>query len=317
MTTKLAVIIDKSDSYISFQKSNVLKQWGIDEAEVETIDSFGRVGEETIFGDAPAAVMSVNVLDSWKKLFKDMEKSQQNDELKAKVQHGFIITTNLARNSTKKLEELVKSLGGEVVVAKESAKDKTNVAAKMISVLSLSSEANSFLLDYAADDYDSLIPVIQSLSEVPVTQQKKISIEDLLIRLPRPPGSIPPWEIEKPLFAGNADETIKTYRRIVNHNHYLVVLSILKNKIVLAWRISALLENNPRMSESQISAALGVPNNYPFKLSFGTAKKVGFEKMSGVLQIIADTESQVKGGSSASSSVIMEIALMKILGKLK
>lgn len=314
---KLAVIIDKSDSYLSFQKDNILKKWQVDDAEVEAVDSFARVGEENIFGESPTCSISINNLDQWKKLVKDIEKSHENGELSKKVSNGLVITTNLARNSTKKLETLVKSLDGEIIVAKESAKDKTNVSSKMLSSLSLSSEANDFLVDYAADDYDSLIPIIQSLSEIPKSQQRKISIDDLLIRLPRPPGSIPPWEIEKPLFAGDADKTIETYRRIVAHNHYLVVLSILKNKILLSWRISALLEDNPRITDAKASSALGVPMNYPFRLSFATAKKIGFQKMSDVLYIIAETESQVKGGSSASSSVIMEMALIKILNKLK
>lgn len=314
---KLTVIIDKSDSYTSFQRDNVLKEWGVDNANTEILDSFARVGEEDIFGDSLVSIINVNNLEQWKKMVLDIEKSYTNDELDYKVRNGLIITSNLARNSTKKFEELVKKWGGKVIVSKESSKDKTNVAEQMLSVLSLSSETQKFLVEYAADDYDSLIPVIQSLSDIPKSQQKKVSIEDLIIRLPRPPGSIPPWEIEKPLFAGDADKTIQIYRRIINHSHYLVVLSILKNKIILTWRLSALLDNNPRTNEAQAAAALGVPKNYPFKIAFTNAKKIGFQKMSDVLCIIVDTEAKVKGGSSASSSVIMEIALMKILGKLK
>ena len=314
---KLAVVIDKSESYISFQKENVLKEWGISDTDVEVVDSFSRVGEEDIFGEALTAVMNVSSVDQWKKLVSDVEKSAASDELSYKVRKGLIITTNIARNSTKKFEGLIKKWGGEVVVAKESSKDKTNVAADMLSVLSLSPEARKFLIDYAADDYDSLIPVIQSLSDVPKNFQNKISIDDLLIRLPRPPGSIPPWEIEKPLLAGDADLTIETYRRIVHHNHYLVVLSILKNKFTLMWRISALLENNSRMTDAQISMALGVAKNYPFNLACASARKFGFQKLSNVLEVIINCEAQVKGGSSASSSVIMEMTLIKILEILK
>lgn len=314
---KLVVIIDKSESYIGFEKTNTLKKWNVNEADTETVSSFSRVGEETIFGDASTAVMSVNSLEQWKKLFNDVSTAIKEGTLEKKVSQGLIITSTLARNSTKKLEELIKNNGGEVICAKSNAKDKTNVSLKMLGKLKLSKPVKDFLVDYAADDYDSLVSIIQSVSELPETAQSKISIEDLYIRLPKPPGSIPPWEIEKPLFSGDVNKTIEIFRRIISHSHFLVVLSILKTKISLSWKISALLQDNPRISEASAAEALQQAKNYPFKLAYESAKKHGFDKLTSILNIIAETEGKVKGGSSADGTTVVEIALINIANKLK
>jgi len=309
---KLALIIDKSESYIGFEKTNVLKSWGIEESEVENTESFSRVGEETIFGDSMPAAMSVNSLDQWKKLTSDIEKSVQEGVLETKVSQGLVITTTLARNSTKKAEEIIKKAGGKVILAKESAKDKTNVSSKMVSQLKLSKPVKDFLVEYAADDYELLVSIVQTMSEIPPEAQSRVSIEDLYIRLPKPPGAVPPWEIEKPLLKGDTVKTIELFRRITSHTHVLVVLSLLKTKFTLSWRIASLIADNPKISESQAAERLGVAKNYPFKLAYENAKRTGFDKISNVLTIVINAEANLKGGSSANNDVVMEIALMKI-----
>lgn len=80
---KMALIIDKSESYIGFERTNVFKKWSVNESEVEKVESLGRVGEETIFGEVYPSYMSVNSLDQWKKLVADVEKLLKNDKLEA------------------------------------------------------------------------------------------------------------------------------------------------------------------------------------------------------------------------------------------
>lgn len=309
---KMALIIDKSESYIGFERTNVFKKWSVNESEVEKVESLGRVGEETIFGEVYPSYMSVNSLDQWKKLVADVEKLLKNDELEHKVREGLVITSTLARNSTKKLEEIVKKHSGEVIVAKESAKDKTNVSAKMLSSLSLNKQVKDFLVEYAADDYDSLVSVISNISEISPAAQSRITIEDMYVRLPKPPGSVAPWLLETPLFKGDIVETITMYRRITQHSHFLVVLSLLKNKVVLSWRIASLMQNNPRITEADAASSLGVAKNFPFTLAFRNAKSFGYEKMEKILSTLVEAEAKVKGGASADSDIVMELALIKI-----
>lgn len=312
---KIALVVDKSQSYLDFQRDRILEKWGVEESE--SVKSFSEVGEATIFGDPPSSIIFVSDINTIKKLVEDLTKAQQNNILDSRLEQGLVITTTVARVSTKKLESFIKEVDGIIVFAKENSKDKTSVTDKLLNETFLNKEVKSFLSNYIGDDYDTLISLLRNISVLSQKQQSKLDVDDIFIRLPQAPGSVPPWEIEKSLMSGNANETIELYRRISQHSHYLVVLSILKNKIQLSWRISSLLNIDPSMSVANIASSLSVPNNYPFKLALESAKKIGYTKLEYCLSVLADTEAKVKGGSSADGNVIMEIALMKILSKLR
>lgn len=313
--TKLALVIDKSLPYLDYQRDQITEEWGSE--EVESVKNFSEVGEATIFGSPPTATLFLNDINSVKKLLEDLEKAETVGNLSSRLSEGMVITTTVARNSTKKLEALVERVGGKIVMAKANSKDKTNVTDKLLDETSLNREVKRFLSEYIGDDYETLLSLLRNISSLTSRQQNGLEVEDMFIRLPQSPGSVAPWEIEKPLMSGNADETIKLYRRITKHSHFLVLLSILKNKIQLSWRIASMLQIDPRSSLQELSASLGVANNYPFKLSHGTAKSLGFETLSYCLQVIAEAEMKVKGGSSADPDVTMEIALMKICAKMR
>lgn len=313
--TKIAIIIDKSQSYLDLQRDNVLKSW--EPEETQHVKSFAEVGEATIFGDPPTSIMSITELSALKKLLADMLLIQKEGKLESRLEYGLVITTTIARVSTKKLEALIEEIGGTVVFAKVNAKDKTSVTQKMLNETSLNNEVKKFLTEYIRDDYDVLISIVRSISTLHPKQQVRLTVDDIFIRLPQAPGSIPPWEIEKPLMAGDSKQTIELYRRITKHAHQLVVLSILKNKFQLSWRIASLLSISPRMTLSDVAEALSIPNNYPTKLAFESARKVGLDKMTDCLTMLADTERKLKGGSSADGNVIMEIALINIVSRIR
>lgn len=307
-----AIITDKSKSYRDFQKDFLLKKWGKNDVEYREVSSLSEVGESTIFGDAPLSLMSLDETTQVKTLLANVQKIP-TDILKKKFDSGFIILSSLARNSTKKLEQFITDVGGEVIAAKGNSRDKSNISSKLLSSLSLPKNVKNFMEEYSGDDYDTLISLIRSVSEIPEKQQSRLTIDDIIIRMPQAPGSIPPWEIEKPLMSGDLNETINLYRRIINHSHYLVVLSILKNKILLAYRISALFEIYGKMDTAKVSAYLNVANNYPLKLAVGTVKDLGPDALEKLLIVLLETEAQVKGGSSADSNVVVEIGLARMV----
>lgn len=315
MYMKIALIVDKSQPYLDFQRDRIFTQWNVD--DFDHVKSFSEVGEATIFGEPPASAIFLNDINSVKKIYEDLAQAEKSNILESRLSQGLIMTTTVARVSTKKLESFIKDNGGIVVFAKENSKDKTNVTDKLLNETSLNREVKKFLSEYIGDDYETLVSLLRNISVLSPKQQNKLEVEDMFIRLPQSPGSVAPWEIEKPLMSGDANSTIELYRRISQHSHYLVVLSILKNKIQLSWRIASLLSIDSRMSLADSASALGVANNYPFKLATENAKKLGLNKLEYCLSVIADTEADVKGGSSADGNVIMEITLMKILNKLR
>lgn len=316
--TRIALIIDKSPSYLSYQVGEVLKSWGMEKESPDRVSSLSAVGVESLFDGVPCALMEITDLESWKKLSAAAEKlyADSPDDFIAKVEHGLIITTTVSRASTKKLEALVSTMSGDVITAKANAKDNTNVTGKLLRNLSIPRQVENFLVEFAAEDYDSILSVVASISTLPPQHQKRLTVDDVIIRLPSSPGSTPPWEIEKPLMKGDVPGTIEMYRRITNRSHGLVVLSIIKNKFTLSWRVAALLAVDSKMTSAAIAAALDVPNNYPLKLAIGTATRCGVETLTNVLTTVLAAESDVKGGSSAASGAVMENMLVKVCQQL-
>lgn len=312
---KIALIIDKSRPYLDFQRDKILSDWKIDEYEL--VKSFSEVGEATIFGIPPTSEMFIEDTNGIKKLLNDLEQASSNGTLNSRLEQGLVVKTTVARVSTKKLESFIKDNGGIVVFAKENAKDKTKVSDKMLSQTGLNNKVKDFLSDYIGDDYETLITILRSIDVLSHKQQYALQVDDMFIRLPQPPGAIPPWEIEKPIMAGDANKTIEMYRRITQHSHYLVIVSILKNKLQLAWKIASLMSVQPNMSMANLANALNTPNNYPFKLSYNTAKDFGQKNLESCLKILLEAESNVKGNSNADGNVIIEIALMNIVSKLR
>lgn len=317
--TKLALIIDKSQSYLDYQKEEVLTQWDLLIDDVQYVNSLSKVGETPLFGSAPPSVIQLDDPAQVKKLVAEFEKFEKDNEkydLSSRLDSGLIILTTVARNSTRKLETIVSAYNGSTIFAKTNSKDRTNVAEKLLVDLHLKKEVKDFIIEYAGDDYENIIAIVKNLSTLSEKAQRTVNIEDMYIRMPLAPGSIPPWEIEKPLINGNIKETIEIYRRIVQHSHYLVVLSILKNKIMLAYRIGAVMERDPYVRSNVVAKALNMADNYPFKLAINLYKKIGFNKTESILFDLLETESLLKGGSSADNTVLMELFLVKTCLKL-
>lgn len=312
---KLALILDKSSAFRDFQRASILKQWQSD-TDVQRVNSLDEVGQETIFGNPPTAVMELDDISTVKKLVKDLESYSKN-ELNHKLRYGLVLVSGANRNSTKKLEQIVNHLGGRVILAKESSKDKSSVTTKLLSNLSLGRSEKRFLEDYVADDYDSLLSLLRSLETLTPKQQSMITVADLMIRLPQPPGSIPPWEIEKPLMQGDVPETISVYRRIILHSHPLVVLSVLRNKIQLMWRIAALEHFHGITDRAQLSAVLSVSNSYALKLAQNMSRQLGLDVCQKLTELIAQAETDLKGGSQADNSVTMELLLVQIAKQVR
>lgn len=222
---KLALIIDKSDAYLSFQRDRVLSSWGISYSETEVITSLTNVGGATLFGGSPTKLITLSDANMVKKFISDYEKMGANS-FTATFDSGLIVMCNVNRTQTKKLESIMQK--NDSIMYIPPAKGNETLAEKLISEIKLQKNIKDFLLDYIGDDYDTILPLVESLSQIPEKFHSKITIDDLYVRLPQPPGSIPPWEIEEPVFVGDVNRAISLSRRINQHASYLVWLSLLK-----------------------------------------------------------------------------------------
>jgi DNA polymerase III delta subunit len=308
---KLVLIIDKSQSYINFQKDTILKEWGVESEDLKKVSGLSQVGSSTLFGKAPTALLELTDINSVKDFLKSLTDLNASNSVESSLGEGLIVMSDVSRQSTKKLETLVAELGGSVIIAKPGASEKMSVGEKLVNDLGFTREVKRYILDYVGDDYEALIPIVRGLSDLPKKSHSSVTVEDIYMRLPKAPGSVPPWEIERPLFAGDLTKAIDIFRRVHQNSSLLIVLSILKNKMDLSYRSAAILWDEPSKSSAGIASSLGVQDNYPLKLAIGHAKKYGIIKLQKISELMAETERKVKGGSATPGDVTMELMLVE------
>lgn len=307
---RLVLIVDESSAYTSFERDKVLRDWSVERADTRLISKVDESGIASLFGDAPVSILTFETKEDVKAAA-DKLKSSTESEVKRYLTPGLIMLTNVSRVSTKSLEKLVAELDGEIILSKTSG-SKESPTNKLVDELQIAREAKEFLKDYAGDDYGSILGLIKTIGALTPKQQQGITIEDLLVRIPTPPGAIPPWEIEPALLRGNVTKAIELYRRVAQNSHLLVVLAVLKNKFKLVFKVASLLADNPSIQIATVSKVLGVPNNYPLKLAYDSAKKIGLRNSMKILEIMVETERRVKGGSSGNPHIHMESMLVQI-----
>ncbi len=309
--TNIVIIADKSEAYVNFERDRVIKDWGAQWADTRSIQNITEAGEVSLFGDASISILELSEKEAVKVAAENLKGANQS-ELTRWSTPGLIMLTTVDRNSTKGLEKAVADKGGIVILAKESSKDKTPPAQRLVDELNLSRDVKTFLKDFAGDDYSSILSLVKTLSELSPRQQQGITIDDLLVRLPQAPGAIPPWELEPAILKGDITRAIELYRRLAKTSHLLVVLAILKNKFNLVFKVASVLEANPGMNLAQLASTLGVPNNYPLRLAHDSAKRMGQKSAANIIELMAETEKKVKGGAAGNPHVTMETMIVRV-----
>lgn len=326
---RLVFIADKSEAYTTFERDRVLDEWSVAREETRAVESLDEVGHSSLFGPAPVSLLLLSDKDQVRLVAENLKKADQAT-LDRIFNPGLIIYTNVDRTSTKTIEKTIVELGGQIILAKGSSKETPT--SKLVDDLSVSNEAKQFLKDYAGDDYGSILGLVKTVSALSKRQQQAITIQDLIVRMPTPPGAIPPWEIEPAILSGNITKAIELYRRVSETSHLLIVMAILKNKFRLVYKVSSLLQENPRHTTASISKTLSpapanpkatkeekariskasTPDNYPLKLALTSAKKLGYQRASKIAEIVAETERKIKGGAAGDPHIHMERMIIEI-----
>lgn len=307
----LTLIVDKSVAYTSSEKSRWIREHGY--TDVVSLDNVEYVGTVTLMGDIPAAIINITDSKQVKSINEFLKKKSKSGGLQEWASNGVLMVTNLGRNVTKGLEGTIIKNGGEVVTAKENSKEKSSeTLERILSEYNLNPDVENYLRNYCGDEYDKAIPFLTAVGKLSQKLQYHVSVEQAAIRLPFPEGSIPPWEIEKPLFRGTATETVRVLRRVMQDSHPLVILSILIGKISLARNIAASKTGYNHVQLASVASMLGVPNNYPFKLASESADRYGYEKLTCVLKKLYETQAAVKGEIPLPPKEVTEVAILEI-----
>lgn len=315
--TSLALIIDKSHAYINFQKDSVRHLWGhdSDDSGIRHVTRLDQAGGTTLFGDSPQAHLWLNDGDA----VNDLNQALQwydSESFQRAFPSGVVVMSDVSQAKTKTLSKTVEKLDGVVYATPSS--EKMKLPEKLVRATYVNADAREFLIDYVGEEYDTLIPLIRSIMELTPEQQRRLNVDQLSNRLPQPPGSLPPWEIEKPLFATDAAQAIDVLHRVSkNSSRYLIVLKMLRHKINLLFRVATLLNDDTSLTQKEISDILNETNNYGLKLTMQRARSLGLDKTATLAQRTSHYDKQVRGGSQVHGIILLEAMIIDIIDILK
>lgn len=229
-----------------------------------------------------------------------------------------LMLCSVSRQSTRKLEQCVSAMGGYVVTGRDTGKNgDVDVTHKMLSSLHLNPHTATFLADYVRGDYDTIVGVVRALSVLTPAQQHRVSVDDMVIRLPQKPGSIPPWTFTTPLSRGDAAGAISEYFRIVDTCHPLVPVSILVSRMTLIHSFASAIATTGASSLSSAARTIGAPSAYPSKIAFSTAQRIGYTRSRHAAWTAASLSGNLKGGSRLKASVLVPLALSSIADDMR
>lgn len=306
---KIALIIDKSRAYNTYQRDKLLTEWGIKEAP-DKVSGFSDATGETLFGDTPTVEMHLTTAEEVKEAAAYLDKRRPG-EIADAFPNGLLITCEVPRTSTKKLEAYFKKHSLTFVLPPTAKED--SLPEKLLSDLALKPGVKKFILEYVGDEYESLISLVDRLAQIPKKQHSLISEEDIIIRFPQEKGDLPAWDVEKHVLDGNVKAAIETARRV---SATMLWITLLRKKLESYYKVAALLESHPSMKDDDVVALLGLPaRGFYFTKKAVKAHPVNSFERAMELMLIA--EGNMKGGSSAPNDALAEELLVRLCGLFK
>ena len=75
----------------------------------------------------------------------------------------------------------------------DPSKDRMGEAGRILQNCSLRKDVQDQLLEYLGESYDILLPVVKNISALDEGEQKSMTIDEVMLRVPNPPGKVLPW----------------------------------------------------------------------------------------------------------------------------
>lgn len=313
------VINYEKESYGEQRASDIMDEWGYPfQNRVETDSIHGRA-RNGLLGPERVTLLTIEGRDdrAKKALQETLDLLEQSPD--DTIGNGLVILLQLPETLKlmKTLIATVKKLGGEYMVPK---KNRDGEVHDIITQIHLNPSVQEALLEYVGESYDNLLPLVNSLKTMTIPEQRQLTLEDVMIRMPHSPGEIPLFGsgygrnrvngITDYIMDGSrALAMSKLERLLASGTPPLLILAAIKSKIIPMYRMRMLLENGA--TPEQASEALGLPNpkysgkgekdprynksGYPTKLAITECRSWSLTHLTEATEAILRTESMLKG----------------------
>lgn len=306
---KLVMIIDPSEAFLRNKALEVFNDWNIENSQLIDIEEWTPISSEiTMFGEVIIAHLDLSEkknLKSFADLISDRKTKKLFDD-NGWQGNGVIITSKTPQGS-KKIENLVERTGGQVIKKEAPQKRKKQI----LDELNLSKNVKLVVDSFVGEDYEMLLGFSNEIKDWDKKKQLAITEEEALTMFPPKAGSVLPWEYLNLLMDGKVAESISMYERTVEHTHPLVPFTFLYKKMSLLLRVKgALMEGI--WDTKEISSAIGERNGPEIWNVTKLAKKLNINQILKINKIVAQLESDLKGGSVVDDELLFRNALIHI-----
>lgn len=302
--SKLIFIMDDSEAFLRDEVIRISSSWGFVKSNVKTTEDWkASLGKSSISLFGEKNIVHLDLSDANKlKSFVSLLSDKKNKSMFENNWYGegLIITSTHARG-TKKIEDLVKLSKGEVhKKAKPKETKKT-----LLSRIKVSKDIKDFLDDYAGEDYQLIIGVVNQIEEMDEKKQKSLTIDEVVVRLPSKPGALPPWEFINPMLEGNAKKAIDLYERSVEGSHVLVTMKLAKSKLQLLYRLKLLQEVGVKDSKKQ-AEIVGERNGPNIWIPAKVAQNISLQTAEYLAKLTVRIEADLKGHSNVDPDILFK-----------
>lgn len=304
---KICLIIDPSDAYLRTKTQDIYEEWGFTRSTVKQMTEWKFIPKNpSLFGELIMTHLDLTNKNDLK-LF--VESISQRKTLEAFTGewygNGTIITASKAVG-TKKIEKLVTESGGVIYKNEKSDKRKK----ELFDELSITNEVRTAVNFHVGEDYELMLSFTNEVGKLTPEEQKAITVQDSLKYFPPVPGSVPPWDYLNALMNGNTQESLELFRRTILNTHVLVALVFLNKKMTMLYRVKMAQEQG--LYGNSIAAAIGESSSWELKSVTNVANRTTVNGAEHIAKIVAQLESDIKGGSAVDPNVLFEVAITKI-----
>ena len=211
MSERLPIMAGKyeSDTYAEQKADDYLKSKDVKlDAIVRTEDS-RHCARPNLFGTPVGTVLTINDKESAERVLKTVThnvemtdqkipKPKTSDDEKKLITNLRNMTNNgmfiiKAMPNSKAIKTLISIVDKYGEGFDDPSKDRMGEAGRILQDCSLSRDVKDQLLDYLGESYDILLPVVKNISALDEDEQKSMTIDEVMLRVPNPPGKVLPW----------------------------------------------------------------------------------------------------------------------------
>lgn len=306
---KIALAVDPSTAYLDYIVSEYAETWAKGQM-ISRVTDLKRFGGRTLFGDEPFAILTLENSAAVKEAAKYFGDNDA-ETLAKRFPTGILVLSSVSQTYTRTLKKVFTDLGANLHM--KASKDRKSLPSELVDQTNLSREVKDFLLDFAAAEPEHVLPIVRQVKKLPEKQQAALSLASIEVRMPQSPEHAPTWDIDDPMWAGNAAKAISTAHRIVGEDKKRVALVLWQlRKATRAVLVLSGIGSNHGLEKKELADLAGLLPNYGLVVAQRQAKKTGVANASKIIEVVSKYDRMIRGGSHIDNVTLLEMALIEI-----